>query len=379
MKRLSLAIALLMLLSLIPLSAQQSSSAKKKQDTLSKTLKKVKQKRESIRAELREKSEETEEMMDEIHSVDRKLEKLEAKLEDTEAELRQSKSAQAKLGEELAEKTAELDEVKGKVSRRLRAIYVSGESAPISILISSKSVTDLASRKALLERIAEKDRGLFNDVRVIRDAVLAKKKEQDRVVVTIAELGERQKAEMAELANVRAEKKKIFSVLKAQEDALEEQLEEMLRESSRLEAQIAEIQARTSGSVAIFRGKFIQPVSGRMSSGFGMRTHPISGRRKMHTGVDWAAPTGTPIRAAGSGRVITAAYLRGYGNTIVIDHGGGISTLYGHCSRLYARVGQDVKQGERIAAVGSTGYSTGPHLHFEVRINGKPVNPVGRI
>jgi murein DD-endopeptidase MepM/ murein hydrolase activator NlpD len=170
---------------------------------------------------------------------------------------------------------------------------VSGESAPISILISSKSVTDLASRKALLERIAEKDRGLFNDVRVIRDAVLAKKKEQDRVVVTIAELGERQKAEMAELANVRSEKKKIFSVLKAQEDALEDQLEEMLRESSRLEAQIAEIQARTSGSVAIFRGRFIQPVSGRMSSGFGMRTHPISGRRKMHTGVDWAAPTGT--------------------------------------------------------------------------------------
>ncbi|MCA0359771.1 MAG: peptidoglycan DD-metalloendopeptidase family protein [Armatimonadetes bacterium] len=378
MKRFSLAVVLLMMLSLIPLSAQQS-SAKKKQDTLSKTLKKVKQKRESIRAELREKTEETEEMMDEIHSVDRKLEKLEAKLEDTESELKKSKSAQAKLGEELAEKTAELDEVKGKVSRRLRAIYVSGESAPISILISSKSVTDLASRKALLERIAEKDRGLFNDVRVIRDAVLAKKKEQDRVVVTIAELGERQKAEMAELANVRAEKKKIFSVLKAQEDALEDQLEEMLRESSRLEAQIAEIQARTSGSVAIFRGRFIQPVSGRMSSGFGYRTHPISGRRKMHTGVDWAAPTGTPIRAAGSGRVITAAYLRGYGNTIVIDHGGGISTLYGHCSRLYARVGQDVKQGERIAAVGSTGYSTGPHLHFEVRVNGKPVNPVGRL
>lgn len=99
----------------------------------------------------------------------------------------------------------------------------------------------------------------------------------------------------------------------------------------------------------------------------------------MHTGQDIAAPSGTAIKAAGSGKVITAAYLNGYGNTVVIDHGGGVSTLYGHCSRLFVSVGQTVSQGQKIAAVGSTGYSTGPHLHFEVRINGKPVNPLGRI
>src|SRR5205085_9869992 len=98
----------------------------------------------------------------------------------------------------------------------------------------------------------------------------------------------------------------------------------------------------------------------------------------LHTGVDLAAPTGTPIHAAGDGRVIFSGYRGGYGNCIIIDHGGGTATLYGHCSRLYAGVGRTVRAGDVIAAVGSTGFSTGPHCHFEVRINGRPVNPLGR-
>ena len=173
------------------------------------------------------------------------------------------------------------------------------------------------------------------------------------------------------------EKKQIYSILKAEEDQLEEQYNAMQRESRKLEQQIFAIQAK-SGGAPVFKGKFIMPLNGRRSSGFGTRRHPISGKTKMHTGLDIAAPSGTRISAAGSGRVITAAYLNGYGNTVVIDHGGGISTLYGHCSRLYVKVGQTVNQGDRIAAVGSTGYSTGPHCHFEVRVNGKPVNPLSK-
>jgi murein DD-endopeptidase MepM/ murein hydrolase activator NlpD len=117
------------------------------------------------------------------------------------------------------------------------------------------------------------------------------------------------------------------------------------------------------------------PVRGRLSSRYGMRYHPILRRRKLHTGDDLSARQGTPFTAARSGRVLYSGWKKGYGNTVIIDHGNGVSTLYGHASKLSAKAGQPVKAGEYIGNVGSTGWSTGPHLHFEVRKNGKPINP----
>jgi murein DD-endopeptidase MepM/ murein hydrolase activator NlpD len=121
--------------------------------------------------------------------------------------------------------------------------------------------------------------------------------------------------------------------------------------------------------------EWMAPVQGRLSSRFGMRRHPILGRRKMHTGQDVAASHGTPIKAAHSGRVLWSGWKKAYGNTIIIDDGKGTQTLYGHASKLSVRPGQPIKRGEYIGNVGSTGYSTGPHLHFEVRKKGKPVDP----
>lgn len=358
--------------------AQLSTKDKAKKSSLSQSLGKVKVKRNQLRTQLKKKQNEAGNVMDQVHVVDNQMSAVEDQLQKTEDELAANKREQQRLATELRIQTEKLDQIKLKVGQRIRAIYVQGESSPIAILSESENLSDLASRKALLERIADHDRTIFNEVRVLRDSVLSKKKERDRKVIKIAELAKKHEEQLAELQSIRAKKKQMFSVLKAQEDELEDQLAVMEQESSKLEAAIAAIQAKSAGSVPIFNGRFIRPVSGRQSSGFGYRTHPISGGRKMHTGIDIAAGSGTPIKAAGSGKVITSSYIRGYGNTIVIDHGGGISTLYGHCSRLYAKVGQSVKTGERIAAVGSTGNSTGPHLHFEVRVNGKPVNPNGK-
>ena len=119
------------------------------------------------------------------------------------------------------------------------------------------------------------------------------------------------------------------------------------------------------------------PVVGEVTSGFGYRVHPIFNVRRMHTGVDIDADMGAPIKASDAGVVVSAGWQGGYGKCIVITHGGGLATLYGHASELLVAAGDTVKRGEVIGKVGSTGYSTGPHLHFEVRVNGSPVDPLG--
>ena len=120
---------------------------------------------------------------------------------------------------------------------------------------------------------------------------------------------------------------------------------------------------------------FIRPSDGPITSPFGWRFHPILHYQKLHTGVDFGSPMGAPIHAAGEGTVILAAFTRGYGNCVIVDHGDGVTTLYGHCSQLLVTAGQSVSQGQVIALVGATGLATGPHLHFEVRRDGVPVPP----
>jgi murein DD-endopeptidase MepM/ murein hydrolase activator NlpD len=160
-------------------------------------------------------------------------------------------------------------------------------------------------------------------------------------------------------------------------------LSQLEQDENSMEAQIRAFEVarrRRPGAKPLpaFNGRFMRPVSGRITSTFGMRYHPILHRTRLHAGIDFGASSGSTIVAAAAGEVITARYSRSYGNMVVIDHGGGISTLYAHGSRLYVHTGQMVKRGQRIAAVGSTGLATGPHLHWEVRRNGRPVNPGGK-
>ncbi len=126
-----------------------------------------------------------------------------------------------------------------------------------------------------------------------------------------------------------------------------------------------------------FHGRFMRPVGGPITSGFGMRYHPILHITRLHAGIDFGVPRGTPIHAPADGQVIAARYSTSYGNMIILDHGGGITTVYAHCSRLLVSNGEMVHRGQEIAASGATGLAAGPHLHWEVRVNGHPVNPIG--
>ena len=240
-------------------------------------------------------------------------------------------------------------------------------------------MADLSSRKFAFERIAQRDHELFDEVRRLRKSVFDKKRQVDSLIVQINQDIEDEKTEKNDLTDTRLEKADALQELKNQEGQIETLLNELDQEDADMASRIAAFETGASGrSIPVYHGRFRPPLDGaRLASPFGMRYHPILHRTRMHTGQDFSTGrSGSPIHAAGDGVVITTTYMRGYGNAIVVDHGGGIATLYGHCSRFVASPGMHVVKGQVIALVGATGLATGPHCHFEVRVNGRPVNPL---
>lgn len=208
--------------------------------------------------------------------------------------------------------------------------------------------------------IAEEEAQLARDVLDLQDLEAEATALFDAVAASKA-------AVEAELAAQRS----VLAELASEEDHFEKELDQLEAEQEKIERQIAELQDSSGDAPGIL----LKPVPGAIGSPFGYRTHPILGTKRLHTGIDMSASYGTPIIAAAAGRVIIASWYGGYGNAVVIDHGGGMSTLYAHQSTLDVSTGDTVTAGTTIGLVGSTGLSTGPHLHFEVRINGKPVDP----
>jgi murein DD-endopeptidase MepM/ murein hydrolase activator NlpD len=210
-------------------------------------------------------------------------------------------------------------------------------------------------------RKAQYDADLKQEQQLLRDTQAARARAEDELDVMESEAEEM-------TGRIRA----LSALLDQRRRAEEAAWEAMHRRSGRAGLWRAESHFTDA---PIWHGQLIRPVAGRITSGFGNRYHPILHQYRMHTGVDIGAPQGTPIHAAGAGTVILASYVRGYGNCIIIDHGDGLTTLYGHCSALAVSEGETVSQGQVIAYVGMTGLATGPHLHFEVRRNGVPVPP----
>ena len=348
-----------------------------REDKLGDSLDHVNKKRDEIKEQIKEVDRDRLVVKRDIRSVDRSLTRVSSQLEETDSQLEESVDRRNELASELQAASNQLLDRKHKVEERLRRMYRQSEHSVLTVLAGAQSVGDLGSRRTLLERIAKRDRELFEGLKRIKSEIEQKKKEQEDVIGEISRLKSQQESRQGELEQFQGEKRQVLRGLERQKRDLERAYAAFDRQSRELEAQIADYQNRLTGTgeELMFGGHMIVPAIGPYTSSFGMRYHPILKRRRPHNGVDIGAKNRSPIIAAASGIIISAGWISGYGNTVVIDHGAGVSSLYGHCSVLSVRAGQRVTMGDRIARVGSTGLATGPHLHFEVRLNGKPVNP----
>ena len=315
-----------------------------------------------------------------LAELDEAITRVTGRLRDTRARLAHARKEQAELAKRLEMLTERLRRRENLLAQRLRAAYKYRSISYLSLLTNARSINELNSRSFILRQIVKTDRALLEQVRADQLAVAEAKAKMDALVRHITGLEADLRAQQQELTDAQAEKQELLKAISRERALYERQLAELEAESQAIARRLRALMETPKGRARAdqpWSGRFIRPVDGKLTSGFGMRLHPIFKVRKMHTGIDISAPAGTPIRAADSGVVVEAGYLRGYGYTVIIDHGGGVATLYAHCSAILVVVGQEVQRGQTIARVGSTGYSTGPHLHFEVRVNGEPVDPVG--
>ena len=342
----------------------------------------VRKRRQALRVEIHETRAKARTVKRTIVVVDGRLTQIKARLFATGRELAAARRDQATAARRLADTSSELAKTRQRARTRLRAIAKQGDANVLVAFVTARSAADLAERKDLMERIACQDHRLFARVRALRATVAGRKRERDAATARAAALADRQRAQQADLRAVRVRKGAELHDLREKEaddlGALR-QFDEDEREIRRLIA-LARVPVRRPGHrpVPAFVGRLLRPVDAPVTSGFGMRDHPILHIRRLHAGVDFGTPVGTPVRCAAPGRVVAATVLRGFGNVVIVDHGGGLSTVYAHLSRIAVRAGQRLTQGAVLGASGNSGLSTGPHLHWEVHVGGRAVNPMGR-
>ena len=259
--------------------------------------------------------------------------------------------------------------------KRVQIMVESGPSTYLEVLINSDSFADLSENMEMISEIAEYDNSLLQILKETEDKIKSILEEVEKEKEELDKKLTESKEQQNELDNLIAENDKLIKKLENDIAKYQKEYEKARQEEERA---WAEAQKKVNSSTAFVGGEFSWPsaTSYNITSPFGLRIHPVLKTQKGHTGIDIGAASGTNVLAAQSGTVIMASYNGGYGNCVMIDHGGGVVTLYAHNSVLNVSVGQHVSRGDVIAKVGSTGMSTGPHIHFEVRVNGVIKDPM---
>ncbi|HWQ42695.1 MAG TPA: peptidoglycan DD-metalloendopeptidase family protein [Desulfosporosinus sp.] len=286
---------------------------------------------------------------------------------------------------ELDQKQKELEGRQVALGKRARGIYESGQISYLELLFKASDISDFITRMEYFNKLVDNDRQLLTEIKSQKEQIVQKTRELQSRRDQAAQLQAQAAAASAQLDKTKSQQRIALDENQKNQQAAYDNVDRLEAESNAIGDTIRKMQAAEaakasqgtrkgtgSGSISTW------PVPGfyEISDPFGWRTHPVTKKRSLHTGTDIVAPTGTQIHSAGAGVVIVAGWNSAYGNMTIIDNGNGVSTLYGHQSALAVTVGQSVTANQVIGSVGSTGLSTGSHLHFEVREGGNPTDPL---
>ena len=317
------------------------------------------------------------ENLQQIEKLDNKIEASEEKLAEQESKITELKDSISKIEEELNTTTEKYEKQKKLFQQRLVATYEAGETQYLDILLKSKSLSDFLSSYYIITELAEIDNDFIEELESKKKTIDLSKQKLENEKEELATIIENQTKISRTLQNTKKMRESFIEKLSDEEKDLQAKIDEINKQYAEVNNQILAL-AEQGIETAYIGGELEWPVPGytRITSKYAMRVHPITGQYKLHTGVDIGAPEGANFIAANDGVVVKAERNAAYGNMVIIDHGGGISTLYAHGSEILVELGQTVKRGDSVLKVGSTGYSTGPHAHFEVRINGVTTDPL---
>ena len=335
----------------------------------------------ALKAKLDNQKKEQNKLTSQLRQINANLNNAQASIRSLNTEITDIEGQIAYTEMEIENKQRDYDGRMALFNRRLKEMYQYGDMNYISVLLQSSSLSDFLTRFEYLKYIANNDQRLLEEIQTLQKTLDEQHVSLTTMKADLETKKQTQVQKSEELSIASAEQQKVVNAINADVNATWAMLEEMEAESKALESEIQRLMAANGDSPAEAPSKYIWPCpsSKKITSKYGYRIHPIQKVRKLHTGIDIGAKKGAEIKASASGKVSMAKYYGGYGNCIIIDHGGGMSTLYAHMSAYVAKEGDWVSQGQVIGKVGSTGNSTGPHLHFEVRVNGQTVDPQGYV
>ncbi len=323
------------------------------------------------------------------HLEKNKLYKNQQKLEQASNSLQYSQNQYASLNsqlqqmeKDLAVSIAEFNKANIDMRKRIRQVYKNQRTGMFQLILTAKDLNSLLDVVYFEKIVLKKDYARIMAVRAKSQRIAAMKKNIEAKKIALAQSIEQINSQKQSIKSAIALNQSMISKYKTDRKTYERAERELARQSASIQSMIAR-RNRGSSTVRITSSGFMKPIAGRITSPFGWRTHPIFNSRTFHSGVDIAGPNRGSIRASNSGRVIYSGWYGGYGKVVILDHGvvngKPTTTLYAHMSSIRVGQGKFVNKGEVIGYEGTTGYSTGPHVHFEVRINGKPNNPLNYI